>query len=123
MRIDIDKEFADIDSMSKEEVITEIKSFFKGNKKFIDKAIVLIYSTRNFKKIISLRYQTDNFDWEKYMSINIDAEQGWKMLLYRKGNKKYAATADGRGNKTSDIDEFSIASHARGSSIIEEYKF
>lgn len=117
------KEFEEVEMMAKEDAINEIKEFFKGNKKFIEQAILLIYSTHHFEKINKLQFIKDNWNWEKLLSISIDTKTGFKQFYYRKGNKKYAPNDERDGNKTYDIDEFSLTIYYSESKKIEEFTF
>lgn len=120
---DKEKEFKEVESMTKDEAITEIKKFFKGNKKFIEHALVLIYSTHGFVKLNSIKISTDNWNWEKFLSITIDSKLGFKQLYYRKGNKKYASPKIIEGNKTHDIDEYVLTIYYTGVNETERYTF
>ena len=124
MSSDLEKKFDQIESMSKEEAIREIKSFFKGNKKFIDRASMLIYSSNDFEKISSMKIERDNWNWEKFLAISIYTKSGFKNLWYRKGNKKYGPENAKPGqyyNKTSEIEEFCLAVHNSETGNLEEY--
>ncbi|UII56682.1 hypothetical protein LS684_04245 [Cytobacillus spongiae] len=117
-------EFEDSVSMTKEDAIEAIKKFFKGNKKFIDLASSIILSTHHFNKLNSMDFQTENWNWEKFMKISIDTEIGFKHFCYRKGNKKYApgnVRADLEGNNTHEIDEFNLVIYYRENQKLEEY--
>lgn len=119
----MNKEFKEVESMTKEEAVNEVKAFFKGNKKFIEQAIFLIYSTHHFEKIESLEIAKDDWNWEKYLSISIYSNTGFKSFCYRKGNKKYAPTVEREGNKTSDIDGFKLTVFYSGNAEMEEFEF
>lgn len=117
-------DFEEIESMPKEEAIQKVKLFFKDNKKFVDMATSIILSSHHFIKLGSMDFQTDNWNWEKFMRISIDTELGFKSFIYRKGNKKYApgnVAAHLEGNKTHDIDEFSMIIYYRDEQKSEEY--
>lgn len=120
---DIEKVFEEIEIMTKDNSINEVKKFFKGNKKFIEQAILLIYSTHHFEKINKLQLINDNWNWEKLFSISIDTQTGFKQFCYRKGNKKYAPSAEREGNKTYDIDEFRLTIYYRENQKIEDFTF
>lgn len=124
MGLDNKVEFKNVGSMTKEEAIEHIEKHFKGNKKFIDQTKVFVYSTHGFIKINSMNLQTDNWNWEKFMSITVDTELGFKNFYYRKGNKKYSpenVSSDLKGNKTHDINEFAISVYYSKDQKIEEY--
>lgn len=109
--------------MTREEAINEIEDFFKGNKKFIEQVILLIYSTHHFEKISTMKIIKNNWNWEKLLSITINTQTGIKEFYYRKGNKKYAPNAQREGNNTYDIDEFNINIYYRENQKIEEFTF
>lgn len=119
------KEFQEVELMTKEEAISEVKAFFKGNKKFIEQAILLIYSTHYFEKLGNLEITKDDWNWEKYLSITIYSEAGFKHFCYRKGNKKYASTINSvlEGNKTADIDGFKLSVYHSKNKELEEFDF
>lgn len=123
MRKDKEKRFEEIESMTKEETISEIKKFFKGNKKFIEQSLVLVYSSHDFVKLNAITFITDSWNWEKFMSISIDTKSGFKNLYYRKGNKKYTPSDDRKGNTTHDIDEYGVTIYCKEKKETEEYTF
>lgn len=116
------KEFQEIETMTKNEAINEVKLFFKGNKKFIEQAMMLIFSAQDFEKIRKMEFNKDNWNWEKFLSLQIDTKSSIKTLCYRKGNKKYAPTEKSRGNETSHLDEYVFYMAFNGAGI-EEYTF
>ncbi len=117
------KDFEEVELMTKEEAIYEIKEFFKGNKKFVEHAIFLIYSTHHFEKINKLQLISDNWNWDKLLSITIDTQTGFKQFSYRKGNKKYAPSAEREGNRTSDINGYILTIYYRENQKTEEFTF
>ncbi len=124
--MDQKKEFKDVDLMTKEDAIKEVKRFFKGNKKFIDMAVSIILSTHHFEKLDSLELMSNNWNWEKFMKITLDTKTGFKQFYYRKGNPKYApgnVAPHLEGNKTFDIDGFRIVIYETKTSKAEEYEF
>lgn len=116
-----DKEYEE--SMTKEEAVNEIKRFFKGNKKFIDQVVLLIYSTHNFEKINSLRTIEDDWNWEKFLMVSIDTKNGSKHFYYRKGNKKFAPNDRYKGNDTHEIEEYGINVHYSDGKQVDEFTF
>ncbi|WP_103110981.1 hypothetical protein [Brevibacillus reuszeri] len=116
--------FEEIDSMTKEDAVIASKKFFKGNKKFLDYAIMLIYSTHGFIKVSSMTRNIDTFNWEKLLSISIDTEKGFKQFYYRKGNKKYRKT-DNRpdGNETHEIEGYRLIIYDSNNHNAEEFEF
>lgn len=121
--MDKEKEFKEVNMMTKEEAINEINEFFKGNNKFVEQAIFLIYSTHHFEKISRLQFIKDNWNWEKLLNISIDTKTGFKQFCYRKGNKKYATSPKRKGNNTFDIDECVLTVYYSENQNIEEFTF
>jgi hypothetical protein len=84
--------------MSKQEAIDEVKKVFKGNKKFISFCEVMIASTDNFVGISRTTVETNNYRWEKFLTLSIDFTYckqghknelpGFKTIHYRKGSKR-----------------------------------
>ncbi|MBB6452017.1 hypothetical protein HNQ94_000438 [Salirhabdus euzebyi] len=120
--MDKKKEFDEVEVMSKGEAISEIREFFKGNKKFLDQATLFILSSHHFQKISSMVIHKDNWNWEKFLQICIDTDLGFKHFYYRKGNKKYAPSENRNGNNTHDIHEYGITVYYLKGGSIEEYK-
>lgn len=117
-----DKAFEDVESMSKEEAIAEIKKHFKGNRRFIDQATLLIYSSHDFIKLNSFTFEVNSWNWQKYMLVSFSTKSGFKMLFSRKGNKRYARSSDRvRGNVTSDIDESKVVIYYKETDKSEEH--
>ncbi|CAM4108414.1 hypothetical protein [Mesobacillus thioparans] len=102
--------------MSKEEAIKEVKRVFKGNKKYISFCEVMIASSPDFLGINKHEIILNNWNWEKFLSLSIQTKSGFKMIYYRKGNKKYAPANvfKGDGNKTSEIHDYSITTYLTG---------
>ncbi|MFE7152559.1 hypothetical protein, partial [Heyndrickxia sporothermodurans] len=69
MSNDKEKEFEETKMMSKEDAVNEIKDFFKGNKKFIEQATLMIYSTHHFEKLNRMQLIKDSWNWEKLLNI------------------------------------------------------
>lgn len=116
-----EQEFNKLEFADKESTIDEIKKIFKGNIKFINYAKVLIYSTENFIQFSSFKYLDDTWDWEKLLIINIRTTNGFKMLIYRKGNEKYKPSWNKKGNDTWDVNEYKVFIHNSETRLSEEY--
>ncbi|RRJ54852.1 hypothetical protein EHV15_35350 [Paenibacillus oralis] len=116
--------FEEIESMTKEEAINELNKFFKGNKKFLEFASLMIKSTHGFLKINFMNKQIDTWNWEKLLGISISTKIGFKQLYYRKGNEKYKKT-DARldGNETHEIDGYRLTIYYTDSRKVEEFEF
>lgn len=128
MSIDKEKKYEQIELMSKEEAVREIEKFFKGNKKFIEQASIIIYSSHNFQKISSMKIIRDNWNWEKLLQLTLDTEFGFKHFCYRKGNKKYGYRPENeenerRYNQTSEIEDFILTIYHKETQNVEEYTF
>jgi len=100
------KEFQDTKTMTKDEAINEVKKFFRGNKKFIEQATMLIFSTQDFEKIAKMEINKRTWSWENFLRLDINNNYGYKSFCYRKGNKNNTSSDLMEGNKTSDIDEY-----------------
>lgn len=102
--------------MTKQEAIDEVKKIFKGNKNFISYCEVMIASTNGFIGISSYDIQKNNYNWEKLLRLTIDTEQGFKVIFYRKGNKRYSPekSRSTGGNKTSNIHDYIITTYVNG---------
>lgn len=109
--------------MSKEEAIQEVKRMFKGNKKFISYCEVVIASTSDFVGITNCTIEINNWNWEKFLSLNIKTNLGWKHVTYRKGNKKYSPEnlRTNEGNATSELNEYIFTTYTHEKEQGESY--
>jgi hypothetical protein len=115
----------ELNEITKDEAITEIKKYFKGNRKFINYCEIILATTFTDGEPISitLKKDGDNWNWEKILGFTLSYKEGFKMIHFRKGNMKYApdnVAAYLEGNTTSDIHEYSITNYVSGES--ESYK-
>ncbi|MFD2681190.1 hypothetical protein [Bacillus seohaeanensis] len=105
----------------KNQALIEVKKYFKGNKRFINYCEIILASTfiGDEPISISLKKDGDNWNWEKILGFTLSYKEGFKMIHYRRGNKKYSKDSVAphlEGNTTSDIHEFSITNYVDGKS-------
>jgi hypothetical protein len=114
----------ELNEITKDQALIEVKEYFKGNKKFINYCELILATTFIDDEPISITLKKDgnNWNWKKILGFTLSYKEGFKMLHFRKGNEKYSPSnvaAHLEGNKTSDIHEFSITNYVNGES--EDY--
>lgn len=91
-------------TVTKEESIMLIQENFRGFDEFISSAITMVASVSDFKGIESIKVLLNEFDWEVFLSIEIEfGETGYKRLTYREGNAKH--------DTLSQVHDYSIQSN------------
>lgn len=111
------------ETMTKDQAFQKVKDEFKGNDRFIAYCESAIATSGDFVTISKSEALRDNWSWEKFLTVTIETESGFKMITYRKGNERYSPenVKTREGNHTSEIHDYRFTSFVRGQSESDSY--